>query len=243
MTARMTRESSAPAPATPLIELRAVSVRYPGAAAAALDGIELTLGHGELITLSGPAGSGKSTLIGVLALLQRPTSGRYLLNGLDTARLHDRERAWIRSRQIGCVLQRPQLLPARSVLDNVMLAVMYSGQARKRRRIAVFEALDLVGLAGEAHLIAGELAAGEQQRVAIARAIVGEPNLLLCDDPTASLDDAAAAHVIGLLSGLRREGRTVLVATRDQLAAAYSSRILAVSSMRQGTRLRQGIAR
>jgi len=226
----------------PLIELRGISMRYPGAAATALEGISLTLGHGELITLSGPAGSGKSTLIGVLALLLRPTSGRYLLNGLDTATLRDRERAWIRSRQIGCVLQQPHLLPARSVLDNVMLAVMYSGEARAHRRIAAFDALDLVGLAGEAHLLAGELAAGEQQRVAIARAIAAEPNLLLCDDPTACLDDAAAAHVITLLSGLRREGRTVLVATGDQLAAAYSSRILAVGSMSQGMMTR-GIGR
>jgi len=218
----------------PLIELRGVSMRYPGAAAAALNGINLTLGHGELITLSGPAGSGKSTLIGVLALLLRPTSGRYLLNGLDTATLRDRERAWIRSRQIGCVLQQPHLLPARSVLDNVMLAVMYSVQARRDKRIAAFDALDQVGLARAAHLLAGGLAAGEQQRVAIARAIAAEPNLLLCDDPTASLDDAAAAHVITLLSELRREGRTVLLATGDQLAAAYSSRILAVGSMTQG---------
>jgi len=218
----------------PLIELRGVSMRYPGAAAPALGSINLTLGHGELITLSGPAGSGKSTLIGILALLLRPTAGRYLLNGLDTATLRDRERAWIRSRQIGCVLQQPHLLPVRSVLDNVMLALMYSGQARQHRRIAALEALDLVGLAGAAHLLAGELAAGEQQRAAIARAIAAEPNLLLCDDPTASLDDEAAAHVITLLSGLRREGRTVLVVTGDQLAAAYSSRVLAVGSMRQG---------
>jgi len=218
----------------PLIELRGVSMRYPGAAAPALGSINLTLGHGELITLSGPAGSGKSTLIGVLALLLRPTAGRYFLNGLDTATLRDRERAWIRSRQIGCVLQQPHLLPARSVLDNVMLALMYAGQARQDRRIAALEALDLVGLAGAAHLLAGELAAGEQQRAAIARAIAADPNLLLCDDPTASLDDEAAAHVITLLSGLRREGRTVLVVTGDQLAAAYSSRVLAVGSMRQG---------
>jgi putative ABC transport system ATP-binding protein len=218
----------------PLIELRGVSLRYPGAAAPALGSINLTLGHGELITLSGPAGSGKSTLIGVLALLLRPTAGRYLLNGLDTATLRDRERAWIRSRQIGCVLQQPHLLPARSLLDNVMLALMYTGQARQDRRIAALQALDLVGLAGEAHMLAGELAAGEQQRAAIARAIAAGPNLLLCDDPTASLDDEAAAHVITLLSGLRREGRTVLVVTGDQLAAAYSSRVLAVGSMRQG---------
>jgi len=230
MTARTPRE----APAAPLVDLRGVGVRYRGAAAAALAGVHLNVGHGELVTISGPAGSGKSTLLGVIGLLLRPTSGSYLLNGLDTAALGDRERAAFRCRQIGCVLQRPQLLPARSALDNVLLPVLYSGLPRQRRRIAALDALDRVGLAGAAHVAAGDLAAGEQQRTAIARAIVTGPSLLLCDDPTASLDDAAAAQVIGLLVGLRRDGRTVLVATGDQLAAAHSSRTLAVGAMIQG---------
>ena len=215
-------------PRAPLIELRGVGVRYPGCTA--LDAVDLTVGHGELVTLAGPAGSGKSTLLGVVGLLLAPTAGSYLLNGLDTARLGDRERTSLRGRQIGCVFQRPHLLPSRSVLDNVMLPVLYSGLPRQQRRSAALDALERVGLTARPQTAAGELAAGEQQRVAIARAIVTEPSLLLCDDPTASLDEAGAAQIVGLLVSLRRDGRTVLVATRNQLAAAYSSRNLSVGA-------------
>jgi len=222
-------------PGAPLIELRGIGVRYPGPGRAALDGIDLTVGHGEFVTLAGPAGSGKSTLLGVVGLLLRPTAGSYLLNGLDTASLGDRERAAFRGRQIGCVFQRSQLLPARSALENVMLPVLYAGLPRQRRISAARAALDRVGLTAAGHVAACELSAGEQQRVAIARAIVTEPSLLLCDDPTASLDEAVAAQVIGLLIDLRREGRTVLIATRDQLAAAHSSRNVAVGAGRQGS--------
>jgi putative ABC transport system ATP-binding protein len=220
-------------PRAPLIELRSVSVRYPGCTA--LEALDLTIGHGELVTLSGPAGSGKSTLLGVVGLLLRPTAGSYLLNGLDTARLGDSERTSLRGRQIGCVFQRPHLLAARSVLDNVMLPMLYSGLRRQQRKNAALAALERVGMT-RSQVMAGELPAGEQQRVAIARAIVTEPSLLLCDDPTASLDEAAAAQIVGLLVSLRRDGRTVLVATRDQLAAAYSSRSLSVGARRGAAR-------
>jgi putative ABC transport system ATP-binding protein len=213
-------------PRAPLIELRGVGVRYPGCTA--LEAVDLIIGHGELVTLAGPAGSGKSTLLGVIGLLLRPTAGSYLLNGLDTARFSDRDRTSLRGRQIGYVFQRPHLLASRSALDNVMLPMTYTGLRRQQRRNAALDALERVGLAGLAQAAAGDLAAGEQQRVAIARAIVTEPSLLLCDDPTASLDDAAAAQIVGLLVSLRRDGRTVLVATGNQLAAAYSSRNLSV---------------
>jgi len=216
--------------AAPLIELRGIGVRYPGAATEALHGIDLTVGHGELVTLTGPVGSGKSTLLSVVGLMLRPTAGSYLLNGIDTARLGDRERASLRCRQIGSVFQRPALLPARSVLENVMLPVLYAGLARQRRTIAALEALDRVGMARVAHVAARELAAGEQQLVAIARAIVTEPSLLVCDDPTADLDDAAATKIVSLIVGLRLDGRTLLVATKDQLAAAYSSRTVAIGA-------------
>jgi len=221
---------------SPLIELRGIGVRYPGARTAALNGVHLTVGHGEFIALAGPAGSGKSTLLAVVGLLLRPTAGSYLLNGLDTAALGDRDRASFRCRQFGCVFQRPHLLPARSALDNVMLPVLYAGLPRQRRRARGLDALDQVGLARAANVAAGDLAAGEQQLVAIARAIVTGPSLLLCDDPTAGLDDEAAARIIGLLAGLRNDGRTVLVATGDQLAAAHSSRTLAVGAAIAGAR-------
>jgi len=217
--------------ALPLIELRGIGVRYPGATVTALHGIDLTVGHGELVTLDGPVGSGKSTLLSVVGLMLTPTTGSYLFNGLDTARLGDRDLACIRCRQIGYVSQRPALLAARSVLENVMLPALYAGLPRHRRRIAALDALDRVGLARVAHVTARELTVGQQQMVAIARAVVTEPSLLVCDDPTANLDDAAATTIVGLLVGLRLDRRTVLVATKDQLAAAYSSRIVTVGAM------------
>lgn len=227
-------QATRPLPRTlgqPLIELRDVGVRYRSAGPAALSAVDLTVGHGELVTLAGPARSGKSTLLSVIGLLLRPTAGSYLLNGFDTAALRDRERTALRGRQIGCVFQRPRLLPSRSALDNVMLAVLYAGLPRQRQQDAAADALDRVGLAARRNVLTGQLSAAEQQRVAVARAVAGDPSLLLCDDPTASLDEALATQIIGLLVSLHREGRTVLIVTRDQLAAAYSSRSLTMSAV------------
>jgi len=214
--------------AQPLIELRGAGVTYPGQRSPALSPVDLAVRHGELVTLTGPPGSGKSTLLSLVGLLLRPTTGSYLLNGLEVTTLGDRDRTALRGRMIGRVFQRPQLLASRSVLDNVMLPVLYAGLRRPQRANAAAAALERVGMAHRMHALARELPAGEQQRVAIARAIAGNPSLLLCDDPTASLDDVAAAQVIGLLVSLHKGSTTVLVATRDQLAAAHSSRSLAV---------------
>jgi putative ABC transport system ATP-binding protein len=216
--------------AQPLIDLRQAGVTYPGQRSPALRPIDLAVRHGELVTLTGPAGSGKSTLLSVVGLLLRPTTGSYLLNGSDTAKLADRERTALRGRLIGFVFQRPHLLPARSALDNVMLPVLYAGLTRQQRVTAATGALERVGLGERPHATVSELPAGERQRVAIARAIVTDPSLLLCDDPTASMDQAAAAQIIGLLVSLHKDGRTVVVATRDQLAAAHSSRRLGVAA-------------
>jgi putative ABC transport system ATP-binding protein len=226
-TESLTQPISRPS-AQPLIELRGAGVTYPGRKSPALSGIDLAVRHGELVTLTGPPGSGKSTLLSVVGLLLRPTTGSYLLNGLEVTKLRDKDRTALRGRLIGRVFQRPQLLASRSVLDNVTLAVLYARPLRLERSNAAAAALERVGLAHRMHTLASELAAGEQQRVAIARAIAGNPSLLLCDDPTASLDQAAAAHMIRLLVDLQKGGTTVLVATRDQLAAAHSSRSLAV---------------
>jgi putative ABC transport system ATP-binding protein len=216
--------------AQPLIELRQAGVSYPGQQSPALRPIDLSVGHGELVTLTGPAGSGKSTLLSVVGLLLKPTTGSYLLNGSDTARLADRERTALRGRLIGIVFQRPQLLPPRSAMDNVMLPVLYGGMSKQERITAATAALERVGLRDRLQATVSELPASERQRIAIARAIVTDPSLLLCDDPTASLDPASAEQIIGLLVGLHKDGRTVLVATRDQLAAAHSSRHLSVGA-------------
>jgi putative ABC transport system ATP-binding protein len=228
-------------PATqPLIELHGTGVQHPGRGYPVLSAINLSVRHGELVTLTGPAGSGKSTLLSVVGLLLRPTTGRYLLNGLDTARLSDRERTALRCRMIGRVFQRPQLLASRSVLDNVMLPVLYAGLNRQQRAGAATVALERVGLATRAGVTAGELSAGEQQRVAMARAITADPSLVLCDDPTAGLDQMSAAEIIGFLVSLHKEGTTVLIATRDQLAAAHSSHSIVLGTAGVGMGLGRG---
>lgn len=174
--------------------------------------------------LTGQPRSGRSGLLSVLGLLDRPAAGSYLLNGIDTGKLRDRERSGLRCRQIGFVFQRKMVLPTRSVLDNVMLPLRYTGLPRRRRIDAAAESLERVGLAEMACLMAWQLSAGELALCAVGRALVAKPSLVLCDEPTAGLDQAAAARVIGLLASLHREGRTVVVATADQLAAAYSGR-------------------
>src|SRR5215475_14052397 len=195
----------------PLIDLRQAGVTFPGQRSAALSPVDVTVGYGELVTLSGPAGAGKSVLLSVVGLLQKPTTGSYFLNGTDTATLADRERTALRCRLIGVVFQRPQLLPARSALDNVLLPVLYGGMSKHQRVEAATGALARVGLSERLHEVVSELPANERQRVAIARAIVTDPSLLLCDDPTASLDDDAAGQIMRLLVSLHKEGRTVLV--------------------------------
>jgi putative ABC transport system ATP-binding protein len=217
----------------PLIDLRQAGVSFPGQPSAALSPLDLSVGYGELVTLGGPAGAGKSVLLSVVGLLRKPTTGSYFLNGADTATLRDRTA--LRGRLIGIVFQRPQLLPARSALDNVMLPVLYGGMSKQERVQAATSALARVGLRERLHEVVSELPANVRQRIAIARAIVTDPSLLLCDDPTASLDDGAAEQIIALLVSLHKEGRTVFVATRDQLAAAHSSRRIGVGANSQAS--------
>lgn len=231
--------ATAPLPAVPpVVDLRGVGFSYPGQQRGAaqhtrnglpppaLSRVDLTISAGELVTLTGPAGSGKSTLLSVIGLLLRPTAGSYLLNGIDTARLGDRDRAALRAREIGIVSQPVQLLPSRTALDNAALPLVYLGAPLRLRRSVAGAALERVGLAAQANIPVRDLSADERQRVAIGRALVTEPGLVLCDDPTASLDPELAAQVIGLLTSLRSDGRTVLLATDDQLAAAYASRCI-----------------
>ena len=196
--------------------------------------LDLTVRRGELVTLTGPAGSGKSALLSVVGLLDRPARGSYLLNGIDTTELGDRDRTALRGRQVGMQFQSPHLLSHRSALDNVALPLRYADMPRRHRTVAAFTALDLVGLAEHATVTITRLSAAQHRLVAIARALVADPILLLFDDPTASLDPAMARRVISLLVGLCRHGATVLVATDDQLAAAYSSQLVTLAG---GTRV------
>ena len=209
----------------PVIELQAIALPSVGRhRGQCREGdLNLTVWPGELVMLTGRPRSGRSALLNVLGLLDRPAAGRYLLNGVETAKLRDKDASALRGRLIGFVFQRKILLPSRPVLDNVMLPLLYTGPRGRSGVDAALDSLDRVGLAGRAQLMTRELSAGELARCAIARALVTGPSLLLCDEPTAGAGPEAAAEIIGVLAAVHREGKTVIIATDDQLATAYSS--------------------
>lgn len=196
--------------------------RRGGSEVRALDGVDLEVRRGEWLAVTGPSGSGKSTLLHVLGLLDRPTEGRYLLEGRDTAALDDAAASRLRGRSIGFVFQDFHLLPEETALRNVMLPLLYAGARGARER--AMEALRSVGLEGRVEHRPGELSGGEQQRVAIARALVKEPVLVLADEPTGNLDSATGARVLDLLAALHARGITLVVVTHEPEVAARAGR-------------------
>jgi putative ABC transport system ATP-binding protein len=209
--------------------VEAVDVRrsYPldGVAVEALRGVSLRIDQGEYVAVVGPSGSGKSTLMHLMGCLDRPTSGVLRIGGRDVATLHDGELAELRNRTIGFVFQSFQLLGRTSALDNVALPLVYRGVRRAERRERAEAALRAVGLGHRLEHRPSQLSGGEQQRVAIARALVGEPRLLLADEPTGNLDTGSGAEVMRLLSDLVRDrGVAVVVVTHDHEVAALADR-------------------
>jgi putative ABC transport system ATP-binding protein len=192
----------------------------------ALRGVSLVVAAGERVAVMGTSGSGKSTLVHLLALLDRPTSGSYLLDGRDVATLTDDELSALRNREIGLVFQGFNLIPHRSCLENVALPLIYRGKTRALSHEAALAALRRVGMAERASGRAGSLSGGQQQRVAIARAIVGEPPLLVADEPTGALDRHTGLEIIDLLLGLNEEGTTLVVVTHDPEVGARCGRIV-----------------
>ena len=190
----------------------------------ALRDVDLTIDHGTSLAIVGASGSGKSTLLNVLGCLDRPSSGSYLLDGIDVARLGERRRTALRAEVIGFVFQTFNLLGHRSVLDNVMLAEVYRGAAREGRAERAMAALERVGMEGRARFLPTRLSGGEQQRVAIARALMADHSLLLCDEPTGNLDSANTESVLALFDELSAAGLTLVIVTHEEQVARHAQR-------------------
>jgi putative ABC transport system ATP-binding protein len=214
----------------PVIELDALARTYPGPPPVpALRPADLIIGEGDYVAVTGPSGSGKSTLLHLLGLLDTPTAGRYLLDGVDTSALNDRDRSALRGRRIGVVFQAFHLLPYRTALENVLLAELYNNTPRGGRLAAATGALEAVGMGHRLDALPTTLSGGESQRVAVARALVNRPSLLLCDEPTGNLDSANAAALMDVLDDLNAAGYTIVVITHDPAVAAHAARTIAIS--------------
>ena len=225
----------------PVIELRGLARTYHGPPPVhALRPANLVLEADDYVAVTGPSGSGKSTLLHLLGLLDSPTAGSYLLDGLDTSALNDRDRSALRGRRIGIVFQAFHLLPYRTARENVLLAELYNQTPRGGRLQAAVDAVDAVGLGHRLDALPTTLSGGECQRVAIARALVNRPSLLLCDEPTGNLDSRSAAALMELLDQLNSGGLTIVIITHDAAVAAHAGRTVTISDGILSERIRAG---
>jgi putative ABC transport system ATP-binding protein len=194
----------------------------------ALDGVSISIAAGEFVAVMGASGSGKSTFMNIVGCLDRPTSGRYFLDGVDVSELNRDQRAEIRNGKIGFVFQSFNLLARTSALENVELPLVYSSSARTARQMAdkARECLRAVGLAGREGHQPSQLSGGQQQRVAIARALINEPKLMLADEPTGNLDTKTSEEVMGVFQRLNDDGKTVIVITHETDISEYAKRVV-----------------
>ncbi|TMM02761.1 MAG: ABC transporter ATP-binding protein [Actinobacteria bacterium] len=229
------RSAPAPARAVGLVELRDVKRTFGSdSPVRALRDVNLTLPPMTSLAIVGPSGSGKSTLLNILGCLDRPTSGTYLFEGIDTGALTDGERAALRADRIGFVFQSFHLLAHRTVLENVMLAEVYRGSSREGRAERAMATLERVGMTHRAGFLPTKLSGGEQQRVAVARALMGDHSLLLCDEPTGNLDSKNSESILALFAELAASGITLVIVTHEDHVA---------ERMRRQVRMIDGVLR
>jgi putative ABC transport system ATP-binding protein len=195
----------------------------------ALDGVSLMIDEGEFVAIIGQSGSGKSTCMNIIGCLDVPTSGRYMLNGQDVGVMKDDEQALIRNKTLGFVFQQYNLIPRLSVFENVELPLIYRGLSEKDRREAVMLALEKVGLAEKRVNLPSQLSGGQQQRASIARALVGNPSVILADEPTGALDSKTGREVLEFMRQLNDEGNTVVLITHDMGVAKMARRVVCLS--------------
>lgn len=216
-----------------LLELRDVTRSFPGPPEVqALKGVNLEVGRGDYVSIVGPSGSGKSTMLNILGLLDRPTVGEYRIDDIVTGTLSENERSAVRARRIGFVFQSFHLMARRTVLDNVMMPMLYSGVPRAEREDRAIATLERVGLGHRTKFLPTTLSGGERQRVAVARAVVSTPSVLLADEPTGNLDAVTSDEVLGLFDDLRADGLTLIVITHDPLVAARADRRVRIADGR-----------
>jgi len=225
--------SAATAPA-PVLDLRQVTKVYGEGETAvhALRGVTLTVERGDYVAIMGASGSGKSTLMNIVGCLDVPTSGTYLLDGIDVRVLNENQLALVRNRKVGFVFQAFNLIPRMTALANVELPLAYGGMKPAERRRRALAALELVGLADRVGHHPNQLSGGQQQRVAVARAIVTSPALLLADEPTGALDTASGQEVMRIFDRLSASGRTIVLITHEPDIAAHAKRVIRLTDGR-----------
>ena len=194
----------------------------------AVCGVDFTIEKGEFVSIMGPSGSGKSTLMHILGLLDRPSEGKYFLDGQDTSTLEDNKLAELRNKKIGFVFQAFNLLPRTTVFENVELPLVYDRSSGKNNRARVMAALRAVGIENRKDYLSNQLSGGEKQRVAMARALVNDPEVIFADEPTGNLDSKTGVQVMEILEDLNNHGHTIILVTHETITASYAKRIIKI---------------